>query len=135
MKKLSIIFFITALALCLSTLGEGAAKAATVVSYGKISWYPGLGKKGSDQKVITQNDCAVDYSERSIPKGTKIVVKNLDNGKSLTLQKWDWGRFKHLGVIVDVTKPAYLKLGGSIDKGRIKNGRTERSTGAAIAPN
>lgn len=135
MKKLSAVLLASTLSLSVFAFGEKPVQAESIVKYGEISWYPGLGKEGADEKIITENDCAVDRSERYIKKGTKIVVTNLNNGKSLTLQKWDWGNFKHLGVIIDVTKPAYLKLGGSLKDGRIKNGRTERYGGSAITPN
>ncbi|WP_044784560.1 hypothetical protein [Bacillus thuringiensis] len=135
MKKLSAVLLASTLSLSLFTFGEKPVQADTIVKHGKISWYSGLGRVGGDRKVITENDCAVDESEKYLKGGTRIIVKNLNNGKSLTLQKWDWGNFKHLGVIVDVTKPAYLKLGGSLKEGRINNGRTERYGGMAITPN
>lgn len=51
---------------------------------------------------MTDNDRAVDSSEAYIRKGTKIVVTNLDNGRSRVLEKWDCGNFRGLGIIVDV---------------------------------
>ncbi|HFK1717887.1 TPA: hypothetical protein ACGXP1_005684 [Bacillus cereus] len=131
-KKFSFIFIIaTFLLTTVNLFGGQTAKADTITRYGKIINYTPH-KAGSDEKWMTNNDCAVDASESYIKAGTKIVVTNLDKGKSRVLEKWDYGNFKHLGVIVDVLPDTFVALGGKLSEGYIKNGRTERSGGLAI---
>lgn len=131
-KKISFIFIMTLLLLTtLNVFGEETVKADTITRYGKISNYTPK-KAGSDGKWITANDCAVDVSESYIRKGTKIVVTNLDKGKTRVLEKWDYGNFKKHGVILDVLPSTFVSLGGDLDDGYIYNGRTERSGGLSI---
>lgn len=101
-----------------------SAKADTVVKNGKISYYNPI-KPGSDEKTMTENDCAVDKGLKWLPKGTFITVKNLDNGKSKVLEKWDHGDFASIGVVVDVLPNTFISLGGVKSKGWISNGRME----------
>lgn len=133
MKKKLSFTFITAMFLLttVNVFGGQTAKADTITRYGKISNYTPY-KPGSDGKWMTDNDCAVDSSEAYILRGTKIVVTNLDKGKSRTLEKWDYGDFKKFGVIVDVLPNTFVALGGKLSDGYIYNGRTERSGGIAI---
>ena len=118
-KKLVCIFVITMLSLTsLSVIG---AQKANAEIFGKISFYEPK-KKGSDEKWMTENDCALDEVYKYVPKGTKVHVKNLDNGKSKVLEKWDYGSFAKFGVIVDVLPNTFVYLGGVKSKGWIERG-------------
>jgi hypothetical protein len=119
MKKLGFIIVMTMLSLTtLSSIGAQEAKAEI---FGKISYYVPT-KAGADGKWMTENDCALDEMYKYTPKGTKVHVKNMDNGKSKVLEKWDWGKFAQYGVIVDVLPNTFTYLGGVKSQGYIKNG-------------
>ncbi|WP_071460896.1 hypothetical protein [Bacillus massilinigeriensis] len=116
-----VVVFTLMLGLFLSSLS--VASAATVRN-GKISYYDGVGRVGSDGKVLTKWDCAVGSNYRyTITKGTPIYTTNLSNMKSATLYKWDHGNFWD-PIILDVQRETYVtNLGGSTSAGYITNGK------------
>lgn len=119
-KKLGYIFVITMLSLTtLSVIGAQKAKAEI---FGRISFYEPV-LKGADGKYMTENDCALDELYKYTPKGTKVHVMNMDNGKSKVLEKWDWGAFAKYNVIVDVLPNTFVYLGGVKSKGYIEKGQ------------
>jgi hypothetical protein len=83
-----------------------------IMELGAASWYK-----------YKNCDCAAspDY-----PKGTRVRVTNLDNGKSLVVKINDWGpeRDKHPNRVIDLDKTAFKKL-GSLSRGLLKNVRVE----------
>ncbi|TMS84830.1 hypothetical protein CWB69_20780, partial [Pseudoalteromonas sp. S980] len=66
----------------------------------------------------------LDDTYKYTPKGTKVTVKNLGNGKSKVLEKWDIGNFPS-GVIVDVLPNTFTYLGGVKSQGYITKGQAE----------
>jgi hypothetical protein len=114
--------------LIFTSLGITQASAASYSQTGKISFFYGEGKRGSDEKILGANDCAVgkDYG-KVIPKGTAIKAQNLSNGKSATVYKWSYGNFGG-DVILDVMPGVFKnKLGGNTLDGYIKKGKTSYS--------
>lgn len=93
---------------------------------GIASWYGSKfhGKKTASGKPFDQNDftCA----HRTLPFGTKLKVKNPENGKECTVEVTDRGPFKKNRVI-DLSKAAARKLGIT------GVGRVVCSTGRAFA--
>lgn len=77
---------------------------------GKASWYgPGFhGKKAADGSTYNQNELTA--AHKSLPFGTKIKVKNLENGKSVRVRITDRGPFKP-GRIIDLSKAAANAIG------------------------
>jgi hypothetical protein len=79
-----------------------------VLEFGTASWY-----------AYKKCDCAAspDY-----PKGTKLLVRNLDNGKELIVKVNDYGpdRAIHPDRVIDLDKTAFKKL-GKLSQGLLKN--------------
>lgn len=65
------------------------------------------GKKTSSGEVFNMNDktCA----HRWLPFGTKLLVTNLDNGKSVVVRVNDRGPFHH-GRLIDISKGAAVEI-------------------------
>ncbi|MFH0987809.1 MAG: septal ring lytic transglycosylase RlpA family protein [Parcubacteria group bacterium] len=83
-----------------------------IMATGKASWYK-----------YKNCDCAAspDY-----PKGTKLKVTNLDNGKSLVVRVNDFGQERDIfpDRVIDLDKVAFAKL-GSLRMGILKNVKVE----------
>jgi rare lipoprotein A len=81
---------------------------------GKASWYgPGLqGKKTSTGERFNSN--AMTGASNKVPLGSKVVVTNLDNGKSATVRINDCGPNRR-GRKLDVSKKAAHNLGMTHD--------------------
>jgi rare lipoprotein A len=77
---------------------------------GRASWYgPGLhGKKTSTGERFNSN--AMTAASNHVPLGSKVLVTNLDNGKSATVRINDCGPNRH-GRKIDVSKKAARNLG------------------------
>lgn len=77
----------------------------------KASWYgPGFhGNTMANGDRFNQNDPTV-VAHKSLPFGTKVLINNLDNGKSIVAVVQDRGPF-HKGRCVDVSKAGGVKLG------------------------
>ena len=77
---------------------------------GIASWYgPGFhGKKTASGERYNQN--AFTAAHKTLPFGTKVFVKNLDNGKSTTVVINDRGPFKS-GRIIDLSNAAAKQIG------------------------
>ncbi|MCG3086838.1 septal ring lytic transglycosylase RlpA family protein [Sporosarcina cyprini] len=123
-KRFCFIFIVLLLLTVLPTFGNSIVKAEAVVKHGKISFYNPV-NKGSDGKLMTENDCAVDRSHSYLPKGTKISATNLDTNKSKWLEKWDIGDFSKYGVVLDVLPETFVYLGGIKKDGYIERARIE----------
>jgi rare lipoprotein A (peptidoglycan hydrolase) len=55
--------------------------------------------------------------------GRKIRITNLNTGKNIICEQWDFGPGKAAqarGVCIDLTPAAFLALGGNMKKGKIK---------------
>ena len=89
-------------AVCLLPLS--IANAAQV---GNASWYAMHSMTASGEKM---NPSALTAAHPTLPFGTKVRVKNLGNGRSVTVRINDRGPFTR-GRIIDVSKAAAAKLG------------------------
>ncbi len=80
------------------------------IQQGKASYYANefVGQRTASGEVFTQNDytCA----HRSLPFGTLLRVKNLDNGREVTVRVNDRGPFVK-GRIIDLSYAAARDLG------------------------
>lgn len=77
---------------------------------GEASWYgPGFhGKKTASGKIYNQNKMTA--AHKTLPFGTKVIVKNLKNNKSVQVKITDRGPF-HGNRIIDLSKKAAEKIG------------------------
>lgn len=84
-----------------------------LMEFGAASWYK-----------YKNCDCAAspDY-----PKGTKVKVTNLENGKSVIVKINDWGpeRDKHPDRVIDLDKTVFKKL-GKLSRGILKMVKVEK---------
>ena len=86
------------------------ASANGFTESGTASWYgPGFhGKKTSSGEMYNQN--AYTAAHKTLPFGTRLLVKNLDNGRSTNVVVNDRGPFKS-GRIIDLSRAAASDLG------------------------
>jgi rare lipoprotein A len=77
---------------------------------GKASFYADFfqGRKTSNGEVFRQRKRTA--AHKTLPFGTKVKVKNLKNGKTVTVRINDRGPFVE-GRIIDLSKKAARKLG------------------------
>lgn len=61
-----------------------------------------------------------------VPRGTKVRVVNLSNGKSVDIVTSGGGAFSGMGRVVDLSTSAFEALGVSASKGTIPNVRVEK---------
>ena len=94
-----------------ATLAAGLMLAASTGSAsaqcGRASWYALHSKTASGERM---NPSAMTAAHRSLPFGTKVLVTNKKNGKSVVLRINDRGPFIK-GRVIDVSKGAAQKLG------------------------
>jgi peptidoglycan lytic transglycosylase len=64
------------------------------------------------------NNYALTAAHKTLPLGSKVIVKNLNNGKSVTVKINDRGPFVK-GRIIDLTQVAFSQI-ASLDKGVAK---------------
>lgn len=102
-----------------------AAQAAQV---GHASWYALTSKTASGEQM---NPSALTAAHRSLPFGTKVLVENLRNGRSVVVRINDRGPFVG-GRIIDVSKGAAAQL-GMIHSGTAKVRVTPAGGGALKA--
>lgn len=81
--------------------------AKVIRQCGKASWYELTGKTASGERA---NPDSLHAAHRSLPFGTKVTVRNLRNGKTLTVRINDRGPFVK-GRVIDVTREAARRLG------------------------
>jgi peptidoglycan lytic transglycosylase len=82
----------------------GAAEADQV---GHASWYALTSKTASGERM---NPNALTAAHRSLPFGTKVLVENLSNGRSVVVRINDRGPFVG-GRIIDLSKAAASQIG------------------------
>lgn len=85
----------------------GLAAAPAHAQCGKASWYALTSKTASGERM---NPAAMTAAHRSLPFGTKVVVTNKRNGRSVVVRINDRGPFVR-GRIIDLSKAAANKLG------------------------
>lgn len=91
----------------------GAVMFATIwpaeaAQTGRASWYSHAGKKTASGERA--NPAGLTAAHRSLPFGTRVKVRNLRNGRTVTVRINDRGPFVR-GRIIDVTKAAARRLG------------------------
>ncbi|MEB2844884.1 septal ring lytic transglycosylase RlpA family protein [Endobacterium cereale] len=96
---------IAAAVAALSCLGTAQANAAP--GCGHASWYALTSKTASGERM---NASLMTAAHRSLPFGTKVLVTNKRNGKSVVVRINDRGPFIR-GRIIDVSKAAAKNIG------------------------
>jgi rare lipoprotein A len=81
--------------------------AAMADQVGHASWYALSSKTASGERM---NPNALTAAHRSLPFGTKVLVENLNNGRSVVVRINDRGPFVG-GRIIDVSKAAAAQIG------------------------
>jgi len=81
--------------------------AAMADQVGHASWYALTSKTASGERM---NPNALTAAHRSLPFGTKVLVQNLNNGRSVVVRINDRGPFVG-GRIIDVSKAAAAQIG------------------------
>jgi len=115
------------------TVGLLAAAILLPVSFaqanqvGHASWYALYSRTASGEQM---NPSALTAAHRSLPFGTKVLVENLSNGRSVVVRINDRGPFVG-GRIIDVSKGAASVL-GMIGSGTAKV-RVSQAGGGALA--
>lgn len=81
--------------------------AATADQVGHASWYALTSKTASGERM---NPSALTAAHRSLPFGSKVLVENLSNGRSVVVRINDRGPFVG-GRIIDLSKAAAAQIG------------------------
>ncbi|BDG78905.1 hypothetical protein BJH90_12900 [Bacillus halotolerans] len=116
MKKVILAAFI----LVGSTLGAFSFSADASAKHvnGNITWYNGVGKKGSSGKKLGHWDCATKIGFDVPRNGTKIrAYAKAKPKKVITVYKNDVGRMPH--AVLDVSPKAFKALGYPLSKGKV----------------
>jgi len=88
------------------------------VYYGKASWYGKEfhGKKTASGEIFDMYKLTA--AHRTLPLGSRVRVKNLENGKTVVVRVNDRGPFKE-GRIIDLSYQAAKKI-GMLKKGMVE---------------
>lgn len=86
---------------------NGPAWAKGGTRCGKASWYAMTGRTASGERA---NPNTFSAAHRSLPFGTRVRVKNLANGRTVTVRINDRGPFVR-GRIIDISRAAAARLG------------------------
>ncbi|MBL3648740.1 cell wall metabolism protein WalM [Bacillus vallismortis] len=103
-----------------STLGAFSFSADASAKHvnGNITWYNGVGKKGSSGKKLGHWDCATKIGFDVPKNGTKIrAYAKAKPKKVITVYKNDVGRMPH--AVLDVSPKAFKALGYPLSKGKV----------------
>lgn len=86
---------------------------------GSASWYGNEhhGRRTASGAVF--NQWAMTAASNSLPLGTRAIVRNVQNGKSVRIVVTDTGGFGKYGRIIDLSRGAFAKLANT-DKGIIR---------------
>jgi len=109
------------------------ADLALADQVGHASWYALRSRTASGEIM---NPSALTAAHRSLPFGTKVLVENLRNGRSVVVRINDRGPFVK-GRIIDVSKAAASSLGmlgSGTARVRVK-AMGKRSSGKSVASN
>ncbi len=98
------------LALIVFCCGEAQARKAVKQFSGKVSWYGKKfhGRKTASGEKFDMNDLTC--AHRTLPFGTKILIENPKNGKSVVVKVNDRGPYAK-GRVIDLSRGAAKKLG------------------------
>lgn len=83
-----------------------------VYSTGKATWYV--------------RDSSMIAAHNSLPRGTKVNVVNLNNGKSIAVTIAGGGIYHDDNVVIDLSTAAFEALGASLGTGKLNNIRVEK---------
>jgi rare lipoprotein A (peptidoglycan hydrolase) len=94
---------------------SATSPAIKTIGTGKASWYgPGFrGKKTASGDIF--DDARLTAAHKSLPLGSKAMVTNLSNGKSVEVEINDRGPFIQ-GRVIDLSRAAARAL-GMVDRG------------------
>jgi peptidoglycan lytic transglycosylase len=81
--------------------------AAMADQVGRASWYALTSRTASGEQM---NPNALTAAHRSLPFGTKVLVENLGNGRSVVVRINDRGPFVG-GRVIDLSKAAAAQIG------------------------
>jgi rare lipoprotein A len=81
--------------------------AAMADQVGHASWYALSSKTASGEQM---NPSELTAAHRSLPFGTKVLVENLNNGRSVVVRINDRGPFVG-GRVIDLSKAAAAQIG------------------------
>jgi rare lipoprotein A len=107
MKSLFILTALVAGSLMTTTPSLAAAKKSPAGSCGKASWYALTSKTASGERM---NPAKLTAAHKSLPFGTKLMVTNKKNGKSVVVRINDRGPFTK-GRVIDLSKAAAQDIG------------------------
>ena len=71
-----------------------------------MTWYPGLGKIGDHDNILTVNDCATKKQYDNPPSNTPVNIRNLQNNIASVCYKNDNGTLPN--AIVDIMEPKMI---------------------------
>lgn len=103
-----------------STLGAFSFSSDASAKHvnGNITWYNGVGKKGSSGKKLGHWDCATKIGFDVPRNGTKIrAYAKAKPKKVITVYKNDVGRMPN--AVLDVSPKAFKALGYPLSKGKV----------------
>ena len=80
---------------------------ATADQVGHASWYALTSQTASGERM---NPSALTAAHRSLPFGSKVLVENLSNGRSVVVRINDRGPFVG-GRVIDLSKAAAAQIG------------------------
>jgi rare lipoprotein A len=86
---------------------SGPAEAKVGARCGKASWYAMTSRTASGERASPNTFSA---AHRSLPFGTRVRVRNLANGRTVTVRINDRGPFVR-GRIIDLSRAAAARLG------------------------
>lgn len=92
-------------------IAYGTKPRTTYLATGKAKWY-----------IITSRLIG---ACNLVPKGTKLLVTNLDNGRSVEITASGWGAFG-FPTVVDLSSAAFEALGGELWQGVLPNIKVEK---------
>jgi len=94
-----------------STVGEPNLPTSERQQVGRASWYS-LPSKTANGEQVDKDDLTAAHP--TLPFGTNVEIKNLDNGRKITVRVNDRGPFVG-GRIIDVSKAAAQTLDMIVD--------------------
>lgn len=86
---------------------DAAGQSGTFRKTGRASWYDFSGEETASGEIMDEDDMTA--AHRSLPFGTKVRVKNLENGEDVTVRINDRGPYAK-DRIIDVSEEAAERL-------------------------
>jgi len=95
------------LGFCVLALAASSVSASALTQCGEASWYDHAGGKTADGGTVDPSTLTAAHP--SLPFGSKVIVENTENGKTVTVEIDDRGPFTP-GRIIDVSRAAAEQL-------------------------